>query len=357
MALITINDKEYQVEDGLSILEAVRAQGMEIPTLCYHPELSISGGCRLCLVEDLESNQLIPSCSTEVSDGLKINIDNERVERARKSVVDLLLSDHPLDCMVCEADGNCTLQDLAYKYDIQESSFGAKRDSRFEIENDNPFIVHDPDKCILCGRCIRVDNEVQCSDAIDFVNRGFTTKVGAALKEDLGSDDSSCVFCGQCVEMCPTGALTYKPSIGEGREYDLEHTETTCGYCGVGCKLDLKTRDNKVVEVGSIYREGTPNPVGESCVKGRFGYEFIDHPDRLKTPLIKDKETGEFNEASWDEALDYIGDKFKQIKQESGGDAFGALCSARCTNEENYLMQKLMRAGLGTHTIDHCARL
>ncbi|MGM0421427.1 MAG: 2Fe-2S iron-sulfur cluster-binding protein, partial [Bacillota bacterium] len=194
MALITINNKEYQVEDGISILEAAKAQGMEIPTLCYHPELSISGGCRLCLVEDLETKQLIPSCSTEVNDGMKIDIDNERVERARKSVVDLLLSDHPLDCMTCEADGNCTLQDLAYKYDIQESSFGAKKDSRFEIENNNPFIVHDPDKCILCGRCIRVDNEVQCSDAIDFINRGFTTRIAAALEKDLGDDDSSCVF-------------------------------------------------------------------------------------------------------------------------------------------------------------------
>ena len=357
MTLIKINGKEHEVESDLSILEAVRGEGYEIPTLCYHPDLSISGGCRLCIVEDVDSGQLITSCSTGVTDGLKIKTASERVERARKSVVDLLLSDHPLDCMVCEADGNCTLQDLAYRYGLQESTLGSKVDPRFEIEHDNPFIVHDPDKCILCGRCIRVDNEIQCSDAIDFINRGFTTRVAAALEKDLGDDDSSCVFCGQCVEMCPTGALTYKPSIGEGREYNFEHTETTCGYCGVGCKLDLKTRDNRVVEVGSVYRDGLPNPVGEACVKGRFGYEFIDHPDRLKTPLIKDKETGKFNEVSWDEALSYIGDKFNQIKEESGGDAFGALCSARCSNEDNYLMQKLMRAALGTHTIDHCARL
>lgn len=357
MALITINEREYQVEDGQSLLEAVRSQGMDIPTLCHHPKLSISGGCRLCLVEDQDSGKLVPSCSTEVQVGMNINIDNERVERARKSVVDLLLSDHPLDCMVCEADGNCTLQDLAYEYEIQESSFGAKKDPRFAIERDNPFIEHDPDKCILCGRCIRVDNEIQCSDAIDFVNRGFTTRVGAALKDDLGSEDSSCVFCGQCVEMCPTGALSYIPSKNMGREYQLEHTETTCGYCGVGCKLDLKTNDNKVVEVGSIYRENLPNPVGESCVKGRFGYEFIDHPDRLTSPLIKDPETGEFYKASWDEALDLIADKFSTIKKDQGSQAFGALCSARCTNEDNYLMQKLMRGVIGNHNVDHCARL
>ncbi len=258
----------------------------------------------------------------------------------------------------CTVKNNCELRDLASRFEIEEPVYGGfKTKTGFELEADNPFLVHDPDKCILCGRCVRVDNNVQCSDAIDFVNRGFDARIGAALKQDLGSEDSSCVFCGQCVEACPTGALEYRPFISERLEHDLESTETTCGYCGVGCKLDLQTNDNRVIKVGSIYRANIPNPDGEACVKGRFGYEFIDHPDRLTTPLIKDKEKGEFREASWDEALDYVADNFRRIKGEDGAEAFGSLCSARCSNEENYLIQKLMRAAIGTHTIDHCARL
>ncbi len=358
MAVISINGNKHQVDDDKTILSAARELGYEIPTLCHHPILSNSGVCRICLIENKNSGELMPSCTTKLQNGMEIETKNDRIYRARKSVLDLLLSDHPNDCMTCEADGNCKLQDLAYEYGIEEPVYGgAKTESRFTIESDNPFIEHDPDKCILCGKCVRVDQEIQCSDAIEFVNRGFSGRIGAALKQDLGSDDSDCVFCGQCVEMCPTGALQYKPSQGKGREYQLEHTESTCGYCGVGCKLDFKTTDNEVVEVGSIYREGLPNPVGESCVKGRFAYDFLDDPERLETPLIRDPETGELEPASWEEALDYTASNFSRIKDEHGPQALAGLTSARCTNEDNFLMQKFMRAVLGTHTVDHCARL
>lgn len=358
MAEISINGSSYQVDDDRTILSAARELGYDIPTLCHHSVISDCGACRVCLIENKKSGNLMPSCTTKVTDGMVIETENKRLRRARKTVIELLLSDHPNDCMTCEADGNCELQDLAYEFGIEEPAYGgAKEEPRFTIERDNPFIEHDPDKCILCGRCIRVDQEVQCSDAIEFVERGFAAKIGAALKKDLGDEDSSCVFCGQCVEICPTGALSYAPSLGEGREYQLKKTETTCGYCGVGCKLELKSRDNRVVEAGSIYRDNLPNPDGEACVKGRFGYEFIDHPDRLSRPLIKDKESGEFKETDWEEALDYVADNFRRIKREHGAEAFGSLCSARCSNEDNYLMQKLMRAAIGTHTIDHCARL
>ena len=258
----------------------------------------------------------------------------------------------------CSVKNDCELRDLATAFEIDEPTYGGFRTSNmYELKSDNPFIVHDPDKCILCGRCIRVDNDVQCSDAIDFVNRGFDARVGAALKRDLGSDDSSCVFCGQCVGICPTGALEFKPFIEGANKNYLENTETTCGYCGVGCKLDLKTADNKVVKVDSVFRDDIPNPSGETCVKGRYGYEFIDDPDRLTKPLIKDEETGEFEEVSWEKALSYTADNFSRIKDEHGPDALAGLTSARCSNEENFLMQKFMRAVMGTHTVDHCARL
>src|SRR6056297_2089257 len=353
---ITINNKKYQAETGQTILDIAQENNIEIPTLCYDPHLSITGGCRMCMVET-EKNGLVTACSTPVKDGMKVKTDSEKVIKRRTEILDLLLSDHDIECMTCEADGDCTLQDLAYEYGLEESTYQteSENDRVFDLYKDNEFIELDPDKCILCGKCIRVDQEIQCSDAIDFVERGFETKVGAANDEGLGGDDSSCVFCGQCVDLCPTGALSYIPSKQKGREYDFEKTVTTCPYCGVGCQLELKIKDGNIVEVGSVFREGTPNPFGESCVKGRFGYDFINHPDRLKKPLIKKK--GKFQEAEWEEALALVAEKLTEIKDEFGGRALAGLSSAKCTNEENYLMQKFMRAVLGTNSVDHCARL
>ncbi|WP_114489738.1 formate dehydrogenase subunit alpha [Halanaerobium sp. ST460_2HS_T2] len=355
MVEIIIDNKKIEVDKGKTVLEAAKENGIVIPTLCHSSFLEDVGACRICLIEDLADGKLKTSCTTEVKEGMKILTKSERVEESRRTILDLLISDHPLDCMTCEADGNCILQDLAYHYGIERSSYGSKVDRRFEIERDNEFIELDPDKCILCGKCIRVDQDIQCSDAIDFVDRGFQTKVGAANDKGLGGEDSTCVFCGQCVELCPTGALSYIPSQKKGREYDFERTVTTCPYCGVGCQLELKTRDRKVIEVGSVYREGTPNPYGEACVKGRFGYDFINHPDRLKKPLIK--RNGSFEEAEWEEALSLVAEKLTEIKDEYGGRALAGLSSAKCTNEENYLMQKFMRAVIGTNSVDHCARL
>ena len=354
---ITINDNQYEAEAGQTILDVARENGIYIPTLCYNPHLSITGACRICVVEDVENDTLVASCHTPVRDGMKLKTESPRVVEARKTIIDLLISDHPLDCMTCEQDGNCELQDLAYRYGIKETSFEINEEekTRFEIQSKNEFIEVDPNKCILCTKCIRVDHEVQCANAIDLTERGFQTKVDTAFEGGLGADYSDCVFCGQCVEMCPTGALSYKPSKGKGREYDFEKVTTTCAYCGVGCQLELKVKDNEIVEVGSVYEEGTPNPDGESCVKGRFGYEFINNPDRLKKPLIK--RDGEFEEAEWDEALDYVADNFSRIRDQYGGKQTAALSSARCTNEENYLSQKFMRAVMGTNSVEHCARL
>lgn len=353
--IISINGKEYQTRPGQTILEVARENKIEIPTLCSSPYLEITGACRICLVEEKESGKLLASCATPVREGMRIETESEAVIEARKTILDLLLSDHPRDCLTCEADGKCELQSLAYRYRLSETSFKTKRMEGFEVQSDNPFIEVDPNKCILCGKCIRVDHDIQCSEAIDFIERGYNTRVGAPLDQGLGSEHSTCVFCGQCVEICPTGALIYKPAKGKGREYDFKKVRTTCPYCGVGCQLELKVKGNRIIQVGSFYQDGIPNPLGETCVKGRFGYGFINHPHRLTSPLIR--EGSDFKEVFWDEALDYTARKLLDIKKRYGSEAIAGLSSAKCTNEENYLMQKFMRAVIGTNSVDHCARL
>jgi len=214
------------------------------------------------------------------------------------------------------------------------------------------MIERDLNKCILCGRCVRVCNEIQVHEVLDFSMRGSHAKVGPAFDNDY--IDSECVFCGSCVDACPVGALTFKQARFQGRPWELEKVKTTCPYCGVGCQLDLNVKDGKVVKVTTNRDYGQPN-LGNLCSKGRFGMNFIGSPDRLKTPLIRKE--GELQEASWDEAFDFVADKLAAIKQEHGADSIAGLSSARCTNEENYLFQKFMRAVIGTNNVDHCARL
>ena len=260
---IIIDDKKYQASTGQTILDIARENNIDIPTLCYDPHLTITGACRMCLVET-ENNGLVTACATPVNDGMKIETNNDKVRSRRREILDLLLSDHDIECMTCEADGDCKLQDLAYEYGLDESSYDSEQDRVFDFYSDNEFIELDPNKCILCGKCIRVDQEVQCSDAIDFIERGFQTKVGTTYDDGFDSEKSTCVFCGQCVEMCPTGALTYIPSKNKGRSKDFREVVTTCPYCGVGCQLNLRIKDNEIIEVGSVYRDGTPNPAGEA---------------------------------------------------------------------------------------------
>ena len=247
--------------------------------------------------------------------------------------------------MVCERAGDCTLQELAYFYDIRSNRFAGER-RQYTKKDLNPFIERDMEKCILCGKCVRVCDEIQGLGAIDIAGRGFTAKVSPPFEKDL-----DCEFCGQCVSICPTGALIGKQSLGKGRQKDVKEVETICTYCGCGCNLTLHVSRNEVVRVTS--RPDTINE-GWLCVKGRFGYSFINSPDRLKTPLIK--KDGKFVEASWEEAFGYIAENLNAIKQKHGPDAIGGLASARCTNEENYLFQKFIRAGIGTNNVDHCAR-
>ena len=346
MANITINGKPITVPDTLTILEAARKHGLQIPTLCHHPKLTPFGGCRLCIVSIKGIPKPLASCTTVVTEGMEILTSTPELEDLRKLVLELILSDHPNDCMLCEKAGNCPLQDLAYEYGIRDNKLAGER-RRYEKRDGNPFIERDLEKCILCGRCVKVCDEVQGVEAIDFGYRGFKAKICTNYEEDL-----DCEFCGQCVSVCPTGALTGKLWKQKGRLSGTREIDTVCAYCGTGCNITAHVARDEIVKITSkpyAWNEGW------LCVKGRFGYGYVKSADRLKTPLIK--RDGQFQEVSWDEALDYVSARLKEVKENSGPDAIGGLSSARCTNEENYAFQKFMRAVIGTNNVDHCARL
>jgi predicted molibdopterin-dependent oxidoreductase YjgC len=348
---LVINGKEVTTAAGNTILMAARQANIHIPTLCYHPKLPVSGSCRACVVEVEGRPNLVASCAMPSAEGMVVHTESERVLRARKLVVQLLLASGEHNCLTCQANGACELQDMAYQLGVEEMQWPPDPPG-YPKDQSNAMIERDLNKCILCGRCVRACNELQVNEVIDFGYRGGRAKIVTAW--DLPYGESNCVFCGQCVWACPTGALTEAGSKFQGRPWRLEKVRTTCVYCGTGCQLDLCVIDGRVVKVSSDHRHGTPN-FGSLCAKGRFGYDFIHHPDRLTKPLIR--ENGKFRQADWDEALALVATRFNQIKKTSGPDALAILASARCTNEENYLLQKFTRAVLGTNNIDHCARL
>ncbi|MGQ9511829.1 formate dehydrogenase subunit alpha [Thermodesulfitimonas sp.] len=347
---LVINGREITVPEGTTILEAAWQAGIYIPTLCYDPELSPWGGCRLCIVEVRGWNNLPASCITPVRQGMVVETESPAVRHARKTLIELLLANHPQDCLTCERTGACILQDLAYRYGVRETSFHGKR-REYGIENNNPFIVRDMNKCILCGLCVRVCGELVGRSVIDFTKRGFFTKITPPM--DLPLEESNCIFCGNCISVCPVGALTPKPMWGQGRRWEVKKVRTVCSYCGVGCSFDLNVKDDRVIGVTS-----TPEaPVNGRwlCIKGRFGFGFIHHRERLQMPLVRDPYL--FSKVTWDRAVKLVATRLKEIKEKYGPDAIGILASARCTNEENYLLGKFARAVIGTNNIDHCARL
>ncbi len=348
---ITINGKVCEGDEGQTILDVARANGFDIPTLCHLKGLPPTGACRICVVEVEGQRNLAASCSTPITSGMVVRTDSERVLDARRFIVELLVSCHPLDCMTCEKMGNCTLQDLAYELKVSPSGMNGERYNH-PVDVSNPFIIRDYNKCILCLRCVRVCKEFQGIEAIKTINRGFDTKIATAYDTPL--QDSNCVFCGQCVQVCPVGALTERKATGLGRTYETRQVRTTCPYCGVGCQLNLHVKGEQIVRVTGV-EDGLPNQ-GRLCVKGRFGYDFIYSGERLTTPLIREQ-NGQFREASWDEALDLIASKFKGIIDESGPDAVAGVSCARSINEDSYNMQKLFRAVFQTNNIDHCARV
>jgi predicted molibdopterin-dependent oxidoreductase YjgC len=374
---LTINGREVTAPQGSTILEAARLAGITIPTLCHHPDLTNVGACRMCVVSVEKARGLQTACTTPIAEGMVVNTESEEARETRKFILEMLLTDHPNDCMKCEVNGECELQDLAYDYGVEWPEHDGIRHS-YEVDPDpNPFVFIDRNKCIACGRCIRACAEIQNRDVWNFAQRGFKTKLVAGADQFML--DANCESCGQCVAYCPVGALYDKMSVGLGRPNQVTKVRTTCSYCGVGCTFDLNVRDGEIVRVTSS--EDAPVNGLSLCVKGRYGYDYVDHPDRLTRPLVRAKwltgvedkveagiwavagsdtsalDDNTLIETDWDAALDLVATKFTEVKQTDGPDALAVLASAKCTNEDNYLFNKFARQILGTNSIDHCARL
>jgi predicted molibdopterin-dependent oxidoreductase YjgC len=348
MVGITLNGQRVEVPEGTTLLQAAESAGLSIPTLCHHPAVADSGTCRVCLVEEEGSGRLITACNTPVEEGMAVRLDTGRVREARRTMLNLIFSAHPFHCEVCESNNSCELKKLASAEGISGRELPFGQDYR-PIVDANPFYLRDLSKCISCGLCVRACQEVQGVGAYELKGSGARARPAASM--DSTVDTSVCEFCGLCVSLCPVGALIEKPSLHLGNEDKT--VVTTCPYCGVGCSMELHIRDGRIAGV----RAGVPGSVNgySLCVKGRFGLDFVHHPDRLTRPLLRRE--GELVEVTWDEALDEVSRRLSIIVEESGPDAVAFLSSAKATNEENYLLQKFARAGIGTNNIDHCARL
>lgn len=338
---LEIDNLNIKTRTGITLLQAALENNIYIPNLCHNNNLKPWGACRLCLVEN--QGRLVTACETPVEEGMVIETENERINGIRKSIVELLIANHEVDCLTCSKNNNCKLQEIASYLSINKDDLGnlRRRESDIQIDDSNPFFNRDLQKCILCGICVRVCDEILGVNAIDYGFRGYDSKI--ITFGDKNILESNCVSCGECVVACPVGALVPKENSSPARE-----VKTVCPYCGVGCNIYLGVRGNEIVNV----RGDSENRVnkGNLCVKGRYGYKFITHPDRLKSPLIK--RNGIFEEVSWDEALDYIAENLSKYESHE----FGSISSARCTNEDNYVLQKFTRVVMGSNNVDNCAR-
>ena len=352
-----INDIAHEIENGETIISFVRrVEGKRdaIPTLCDAPNLDPFGSCRVCSVDvalELDGPiKTVASCHTPVIENSYIYTESPNVQRLRKNIMELVLTDHPLDCLTCEVNGNCELQDVAAKVGIREVRYpdGANHLDR-EKDNSHPYMTSDLSKCINCYRCVRACDEVQGEMVLTMTGRGFDSKISKGF--DQSFMESDCVSCGACAQACPTSAIS---DVFQSKAIKSnETTRTVCTYCGVGCNLEVSTKNGEILSITAPY-EAEAN-AGHTCLKGRYAFKFVDHEDRLTTPLIR--RNGEFEPATWDEAYSFIVDEFNRIKENSGPDAIAGISSARTPNEENYLMQKLMRAVVGTNNVDCCARV
>jgi len=345
---ITLDGVEVSGYSGMTILDLGRESGVDIPTLCHDPHLAPTGACRLCLVEDERSGALLAACVAPITTGMVINTRSPRVLERRKAIVKLMLASHPDSCLVCDKGNRCQLRNIASDMGIGLVEFQRIPQSG-TIEEVNPFIERDLSKCILCAKCIRADQELVVEGAIDYIYRGTASK--PATLDDLPLEKSECTFCGTCVALCPTGALAEKERTYRGTTTTI--VDTVCPFCGCGCGISLEVKDNRLVRV----RPSLKSPVnhGTLCVKGCYGYDFVHSSERLTSPLIKIN--GNFQEASWEQASDTIATEIKRLKETYGPDSLAILGSSKCTNEENYLLQRLARSVLGTNNIDNGSRL
>jgi formate dehydrogenase major subunit len=349
---LTIDGQPVAVPAGTSVMAAAMMLGTEIPKLCATDALEPFGSCRLCLVE-IDGRRGTPaSCTTPVEEGMVVHTQTERLADLRRGVMELYISDHPLDCLTCSANGDCELQDMAGAVGLREVRYGYDGANHLDAPNDesNPYFTFEDSKCIVCSRCVRACEEVQGTFALTIQGRAFDSRVSASGTDFFGSE---CVSCGACVQACPTATLNEKNVIRLGTP---EHSViTTCAYCGVGCSFKAEMKGNTVVRMVP-YKDGKANE-GHSCVKGRFAWGYATHRDRITKPMIREKITDPWREVSWEEALSHAAGAFKRIQAEHGRDAVGGITSSRCTNEETFLVQKLVRAGFGNNNVDTCARV
>jgi len=361
---LEIDGREVTVPEGTSIMRAAADLGIMVPKLCATDSLDPFGSCRLCLVE-IEGRRGTPaSCTTPVAPGIKVTTQNDRLAKIRKGVMELYISDHPLDCLTCAANGDCELQDMAGEVGLREVRYGYEgRNHVFPRQNgetnpewqakdvSNPYFQFEPSKCIVCSRCVRACEEVQGTFALTIDGRGFASHVSAGMDEDFLS--SECVSCGACVQACPTATLIEKSIVDHGQP---EHSVvTTCAYCGVGCSFKAEMQGERVVRM-MPYKDGGANE-GHSCVKGRFAFGYATHKDRILNPMIREKITDPWREVSWDEAIQYTADRFKAVQAKYGRGSIGGITSSRTTNEEVYAVQRMIRAAFGNNNVDTCARV
>jgi len=361
---LTIDGQQISVPEGTSIMRAAMEMGTQIPKLCATDMVDAFGSCRLCLVE-IEGRPGTPaSCTTPVMPGMVVKTQTDRLKKIRNGVMELYISDHPLDCLTCSANGDCELQDMAgqvglrdvrYGYEGENHVFakqnGLANESWLAKDESNPYFTYDPSKCIVCSRCVRACEEVQGTFALTIAGRGFDSRVSPGMQESFLT--SECVSCGACVQACPTATLNEKKVIEIGKP---EHSVvTTCAYCGVGCAFKAEMRGEELVRMVP-YKDGEANR-GHSCVKGRFAWGYATHKERILKPMIRSSVNDPWKEVSWEEAINYAASEFKRIQNQYGKNSVGGITSSRCTNEETYLVQKLIRAGFGNNNVDTCARV
>lgn len=350
---LTIDGVEVTVPAGTTLMQAARSAGLDVASLCATDSLKPFGSCRLCLVEVSGRKGLPASCTTPAESGMVVRTQTPQLARVRRNVMELYISDHPLDCLTCSANGDCELQDMAGTVGLRQVRYGMDGANHLQAEKDesNPYFTFDPSKCIACSRCVRACDEIQGTLAITIAKRGFASKVTAGVDESFLN--SECVSCGACVQACPTATLMEKSVIDAG--LPDRTVKTTCAYCGVGCSFKAELKGNDVVRM-TPDEDGGANE-GHSCVKGRFAWGYASHADRVLAPMIREQITDAWRTVSWDEAIDFMASRFRAIQQQHGRDAVGGVSSSRCTNEEVYVVQKMIRAAFQNNNIDTCARV
>lgn len=341
MVSLKIDGIQVEVPKDSTILDAARQAGVHIPVLCHDSRLNPFGACRVCLIEAVGNPRMMTACTTPVAPDMDILTNTEKLQRIRKTIIELLLVNHPLECPVCDKGGECTLQDLTYETGLTKVRFDAHPADTL-VDHTNPFIERDVDRCVLCGRCVRICDEVVNIQAISFINRGMETMIGTAFDQPW-----NCEFCGQCISVCPVGSLNNRVYLFKNRAWNLERTESICGLCGCGCYIELEAEHGELYRMGELPEKGANH--GNLCAKGRFGFEFVNSVKRETSAKVK--ENGEFAAASFEQAVEIIAEKIKSVKAQYGAGAVGVLVSPRLTNEEAFLAQKFAREVVGTPNI------